>query len=210
MAAAMRNEARKHRRMPVQARSKATVEAILEASARILRRSGAKGLTTAAIADGAGVSVGSIYDYFPAKDAIFIALGRALLDSDARAVRAALAASPDEPIRAVIRTLIHLHRTDRSYRRQVMAAHIGAGYAMEHARTVESMMQLVEQRISFKAPPDPIAVFVAGRAVLGVCRALVDEPEDAGQDPAKLEDALAGLVRDVLGLSSDAQEACRE
>ena len=62
------------RKAPVQARSAATVAIILEAAARILERDGLGGYSTNAVARVAGVSVGSLYQYFPGKDAITRAL----------------------------------------------------------------------------------------------------------------------------------------
>jgi AcrR family transcriptional regulator len=64
------------RKSPRQARAKATVEAILEASAHILETAGLEALTTNAVAERAGVSIGSLYQYFPAKQAILAALIR--------------------------------------------------------------------------------------------------------------------------------------
>lgn len=58
------------RKRPRQARSTVTVDAIMEASARILRANGLAGFNTNAVADKAGVSVGSLYQYFPTKEAI--------------------------------------------------------------------------------------------------------------------------------------------
>lgn len=58
----------------MQRRSAATVEAILEAAARILEQGGLAGYTTNAIAERAGVSVGSLYQYFPNRDALTAAL----------------------------------------------------------------------------------------------------------------------------------------
>ena len=60
--------------MPGQARSQETVNIILEASARILESDGFRGFNTNAIATKAGVSIGSLYQYFPNKDAIILAL----------------------------------------------------------------------------------------------------------------------------------------
>ncbi|RAX41096.1 TetR/AcrR family transcriptional regulator [Rhizobium tropici] len=62
------------RKQTVQARSAVTVEIIVEAAARILEERGLEGYTTNAVADRAGVSIGSLYQYFPNKDAITIAL----------------------------------------------------------------------------------------------------------------------------------------
>jgi AcrR family transcriptional regulator len=64
------------RKTPRQERSAVTCAAILEAAARILETSGSQGLTTNHVAALAGVSVGTLYQYFPAKEAILAALVR--------------------------------------------------------------------------------------------------------------------------------------
>jgi AcrR family transcriptional regulator len=60
----------KPRKNPRQRRSSETVATILEAAARVLESSGLEGYNTNAIAARAGVSIGSLYQYFPSKDAI--------------------------------------------------------------------------------------------------------------------------------------------
>jgi AcrR family transcriptional regulator len=62
------------RKTPVQNRSVATVAAILEAAARILETQGLDAYSTNTVATRAGVSIGSLYQYFPSKDAITRAL----------------------------------------------------------------------------------------------------------------------------------------
>jgi AcrR family transcriptional regulator len=62
------------RKAPRQARSAATVAAILEAAARILDEAGLEAFNTNAVAARAGVSVGSLYQYFPGKAAVLAAL----------------------------------------------------------------------------------------------------------------------------------------
>lgn len=64
------------RKRPLQARSVATFEAILEAAARILESLGFAGFNTNAVAELAGVSIGSLYQYFPSKDALIVELIR--------------------------------------------------------------------------------------------------------------------------------------
>lgn len=64
------------RKRPSQARSVATFEAILEAAARILESLGLAGFNTNAVAELAGVSIGSLYQYFPSKDALIVELIR--------------------------------------------------------------------------------------------------------------------------------------
>lgn len=65
---------RKPRKSPTQARSLATVEAIIEAAARILEATGTERFSTNAVAERAGVSIGSLYQYFPSKQALLWAL----------------------------------------------------------------------------------------------------------------------------------------
>jgi AcrR family transcriptional regulator len=62
------------RKKPSQGRSRATVEAVLSAAAHILEQRGLGGFNTNAVAERAGVSIGSLYQYFPSKDAILVAL----------------------------------------------------------------------------------------------------------------------------------------
>ncbi|MDC4527364.1 TetR/AcrR family transcriptional regulator [Acinetobacter baumannii] len=64
------------RKRPRQARSVATFEAILGAAARILETLGFAGFNTNAVAELAGVSIGSLYQYFPSKDALIVELIR--------------------------------------------------------------------------------------------------------------------------------------
>jgi AcrR family transcriptional regulator len=62
------------RKWPLQARSRATIDAVLAAAAHIIESSGVAGFNTNAVAERAGVSIGSLYQYFPNKDAILVAL----------------------------------------------------------------------------------------------------------------------------------------
>jgi len=61
------------RRRPRQSRSRATWDAILEAAAQVLERDGPAGFNTASVAERAGVSIGTLYQYFPDKQAILLA-----------------------------------------------------------------------------------------------------------------------------------------
>lgn len=63
------------RKAPTQERARVTVDAILQATADVVRKKGLAGLTTNHVAERAGVSVGTLYQYFPNKDALVTALG---------------------------------------------------------------------------------------------------------------------------------------
>ena len=108
----------KPRKRPSQARSKATVEAILVAAAQVFRRQGYAGATTDRIAERAGVSVGSLYQYFPNKDAILVALTERHVDAGFALVRELLAETlsdvpPLEPLlRRFVVAMITLHERE--------------------------------------------------------------------------------------------------
>lgn len=76
------------RKKPRQARSAVTVEAIFEATIQVLLADGAHRLTTTRVAERAGVSVGTMYQYFPHKQALLYALNERYLDRLADLVEA--------------------------------------------------------------------------------------------------------------------------
>lgn len=90
----------KVKKRPAQPRAKATVQAMLDAAARILERQGYDSVTTNHVAEAAGVSIGSLYEYFPNKQSIIAAaLARELqeiADEVKASMRTALAL-PDQP-----------------------------------------------------------------------------------------------------------------
>lgn len=95
--------AHRGRRTPRQARSRATVDAIVLAAAQILRDRGEAAVTTAGVARRAGVSVGSLYQYFADREAILAELrtrhGRWLAD----ATRHGIEGDGQLPLRARVR-----------------------------------------------------------------------------------------------------------
>jgi AcrR family transcriptional regulator len=88
------------KKQPRQARAKATMEAILDAAARLLEDEGYEAVSTNRVAERAGVGIGSLYEYFPNKQAVVAAvLARAIrgiVDETALSLRIALAL-PDQP-----------------------------------------------------------------------------------------------------------------
>src|SRR5262245_1884739 len=104
------------RRRPVQARSLATVDALLSAVAQILVAGEYERATTNHLARRAGVSVGSLYQYFPDKGALMKELLARHLQRRRAAIAEALAEtsarSPAEAVRLLLRGVFEAHRVD--------------------------------------------------------------------------------------------------
>lgn len=96
-AASRSDRARKPVRQARQARARHTVEAILTASARILAERGWSGFTTNAVAQRAGVSIGTLYEYFPDKHALLHATMDRHLERGEALVAAHAADAPADP-----------------------------------------------------------------------------------------------------------------
>lgn len=104
------------RKEPRQARSKHTVETILEATARVFAEHGYAGTNTNLIADKAGLSVGSVYQYFPNKDSLIAALHQRHGAQMQQTVEAVLASPFDSTLRghidAMVRALLAAHMVE--------------------------------------------------------------------------------------------------
>ena len=104
------------RKTATQERSKATVDALLAATARVLVKEGYDRASTNKIADAAGVSIGSLYQYFPTKEALVAAVISRHTGDMMDVVREALvrvAALPiPEASRELVKTMIDAHRIE--------------------------------------------------------------------------------------------------
>jgi AcrR family transcriptional regulator len=96
------------RKNAMQTRSKATVEAILEATARILVKEGYDHASTNKIAEAAGVSIGSLYQYFPSKEALVAALIARHMDEMTAVVAEAAVRLRDVPLVEATREIVHM------------------------------------------------------------------------------------------------------
>lgn len=114
MTTAARARALSPRKRPTQTRSIALVEAILDASAQVLEAEGLDALTTNLAASRAGVSIGSLYQYFPNRDAILASLMIRSETALRNRVTTALTLTPpgdlDQGIRLVVAAALDHHR----------------------------------------------------------------------------------------------------
>lgn len=104
------------RKRASQARSRATVDALIEATARILVRDSFDRASTNRIAEEAGVSIGSLYQYFPSKEALVAAVmdrHNRELTQVARGVLAEVSALPlEQAVRKLVTMAVEAHRLD--------------------------------------------------------------------------------------------------
>jgi AcrR family transcriptional regulator len=124
------------RRKPSQRRSQVTVTAILDAAARVFEARGFDAGTTNHVAELAGVSIGSLYEYFPNKDAMVVALVERELERERASLLAIVepAAKPGElaaQLQAFVETLVELHARRPALHRILFdqAAHPPAAHA---------------------------------------------------------------------------------
>ena len=111
-----RNPPTQPRKRASQSRSRATVKALVDATARILVREGFDQASTNRIAETAGVSIGSLYQYFPGKEALVAAVIDRHNQAIMQVVRGALAEVLAQPVADAVRRLvavaIEAHRID--------------------------------------------------------------------------------------------------
>jgi AcrR family transcriptional regulator len=119
------------RKSAAQARSRATVDALVEATARILARDGFERASTNRIAETAGVSVGSLYQYFPSKEALVAAVIERHNQELMAVVQRALAEVETLPfsqaVRRIVAAAIEAHRVDPQLHRVLaeQTPHVG-------------------------------------------------------------------------------------
>ena len=108
------------RAMPVQDRSNKRLTALLDAAAAIIHRHGYEELTTAAVAEEAGASIGTVYRYFKDRVSLLKALATRNYERTSVTVAAALAAArpltPSAAVPVVFETYLSLFRTEVGYR----------------------------------------------------------------------------------------------
>ncbi|HWK73780.1 MAG TPA: TetR/AcrR family transcriptional regulator [Povalibacter sp.] len=126
------------RKQASQARSRATVDVLIETTARILVREGFDRASTNRIAEQAGVSIGSLYQYFPGKDALVAAVIDRHREELGKVARSALLKASTQPLRQGIRTLVtaavEAHRIDPRLHR-VLAEQIPRTGRLEKVET---------------------------------------------------------------------------
>jgi AcrR family transcriptional regulator len=199
------------RKRPRQERSEATVDAILEAAANIFVADGYGAATTNRIAEAAGTSVGSLYQYFPSKDAIAVELARRFRATRLEFVRTELAAVGHKPISTVIRALFTSFLQAEGIRPElyrVLIERVMRTAARSEFRGYEERLEaLVVEALRRVTPPPRVqdlelAAFMLVRLVLALVHsANADRPR---YNTPALASELTRLVVAYLGVAEEA------
>lgn len=192
----------KPRKTPRQTRSLQTVELILAAAARVLSRESLAGFNTNRVAEVAGVSVGSLYQYFPNKEALVVALIERDHARLADALEALLAGPPAgglrDTLQAVARLLIEQQYGDAVYAAAIdheeRRLPLGAQARQADQRFAAVAAALLARHRSELSPTLPAS---AARDLLVMARAIVEDGSQAARTPPP--DLEARIVRALRG-----------
>jgi AcrR family transcriptional regulator len=190
------------RRIPRQKRANETAAAILEGAAQILETGELAGFTTNAVAERAGVSIGTLYQYFADKNAILLALAKremeAALHEIGQALQSEADPSPEARVRAMVRVMINAFGGRRRARKAVTQAILTMGATNEIMAPVIAFIAAEGARVGLA--PQPIfaaltreQIFVLSRSAMGAIRAAVMEEQPFITSSA-FEDELVRLV----------------
>jgi AcrR family transcriptional regulator len=193
------------RKAPRQERSRETVDVILEATARVLERDGYDRASTNRIAEVAGVSVGSLYRYFPSKEALVAALCDRHITAMLATCESKLLELADAPmdvaVRGTVGAILHAHTVNPKLHRVLIQQVPRVGKlknvdAMQQRLSELLRIQLEMRRAEVRPRNLDLAVFILVHAVEAVSHAAVVERSDfLGPE---LGDELTALVLHYL------------
>jgi AcrR family transcriptional regulator len=132
------------RKRPRQARSVATLDAIFEATIQVLLADGMRTLTTTRVAERAGVSVGTMYQYFPHKQSLIYALNERYLKVLADKVEATCRAQSGRPVAEMLAALIETYWRVKTERADVTRALYRSVVEMDNEALVEAFARRVD------------------------------------------------------------------
>ncbi|MBW2273913.1 MAG: TetR/AcrR family transcriptional regulator [Deltaproteobacteria bacterium] len=201
------------RRSPRQSRSRELVKAVREAGRLLLAERGPEGLTMARIAERAGVSVGSLYQYFENKDAILRAIHEDVAEEGRDSVQV-LADSlrdmdPKKRIRVGIEYAAQRHRkmlelAPEYYREHHKEFRIGGALpdVSEESREMgqqavflaRQLLRAEEVELGERVQVD-YAAFLLGRGISAILRAALEDSPELLQDPGFIDEVVLMMAR---------------
>lgn len=195
------------RRQPSQSRSEAKLELIFEAAIRILDTQGLQALTTNRIAEVAGVSIGTLYQYFSNKREILAALAKREVEATVAGIEAALArdtpTSNDERLRAAVRALLNAFGGRHRVRKILLELALANGGREATDAPVQQVVAMLTSNCLTRRPNptvvlDAMQAFVLAQSVTGAIRAALAHDE-RWLASAAFEENLICLIHGYLG-----------
>jgi AcrR family transcriptional regulator len=192
------------RKKPRQDRSQATVQAILDATARVLVETGYDRCSTNRVALAAGVSIGSLYQYYPSKEALVAALVERHTDAMLNLTRTELAKSATMPIRdaarAMVTAVIGAHMIDPKLHKVLMEQVPRVGRLEKLISVEEETQRLVlaylkSRESELRIENLEVATFVLVNAVEGICHSGVLQRPPNAPLPELIEEVTDMIVR---------------
>ena len=200
------------RKTPRQRRSTETVEAILTAAAHILEREGFEAATTNRVAVKAGVSIGSLYQYFPNKESLVRALNDRHTHELLELLRKRFVEVREKPledsVKAIVQAMVEVHRVNPALHRVLVNVVPSIG-ALAETRVVEDavatlLSQFLKARAAELRPLNPnLAAFMLVHAVEALTHAAVLERPELLKGDAFVNEA----SRMILGYLRGSTEA---
>jgi AcrR family transcriptional regulator len=196
------------RKQPRQARAIATRAAVLEAAAQVLESVGYEKMTTTRVAERAGTSVGSLYQYFPSKEAILLALLEAKTARVDSALAAAFALPANVPLAHRIHAIVDGLFREKGLRPRLSAELARQAPRLEKAMLMKTMLDRTHGmvRALLEAHRDEIDVddvdlsaWLLVHAVTGITDAAVLGPSARLVEPAFV-DAVVGHLLGAVGV----------
>ena len=186
------------RKTPIQARSTLTVEAISEATIQVLLSHGVERLTTTRVAARAGVSVGTLYQYYPHKRSLLFAVVENHLNRVAARVEAACGMARHQTLAEMIKEMVgafvdaKMERADISVALYRIAGDVGGPELIKRVgqRLRKAVKAMLETAPDTKSPPDTFTIEIMLSAMSGAMRSLLE----AGPSPAMVRKAREQLV----------------
>lgn len=170
------------------------MDAILEAAFQLLEAEGVEKLTTNHIAERAGVSIGTLYQYFASKQDILAALANRRAASVRDAIAQTVIARTDPgAVRTIVRALMNGFEGSPATRQVLLDALFHRGGEGVLARHHEAFLAAIAGKAQLQVELTPETAFVLTHAPIGLLRAAAAEPE-LGLDPQALEDELVRLM----------------
>lgn len=195
------------RKQPNQSRSRALVDAVAQACLRILDEEGDEALTVARIAEVSGAAVGSIYQYFPNKDAIVAMLYERVLDQESeqlllmreKLVGVPLASALREILANIIRVELRLFKLNQAFHlRYHTALHLGMwrGPYRTASEFIEAtwlpLLQIYAHEIN--TPHPALAAYLLGQGLRSMIRSVLEDIPEQLESPALLDSLVAMAV----------------